>query len=289
MKIAIASGKGGTGKTTVAVNLAVTAARGGAAVTYFDCDVEEPNGHIFLRPDITETSPVRALVPVVDNAMCTRCGECGRICRFSAIVSLGGEVLTFHELCHHCGGCALVCPAGAISEEEETIGELEEGAAGAVRFVHARLGVGVPTAPPVVRAVKKRIGEGLSILDSPPGTSCPVVETVRDADFAALVTEPTPFGLNDLRLAVDMLRVLGVPFGVVINRAGSGDLSVYEYCREEEIDVLAEIPDRRRIAEMYSRGEILVEEDAVLADIFKGLLAAVTRRGAGKAGRGGAS
>ncbi len=258
MKIAIASGKGGTGKTTVAVNLACVLADNGRTVQYLDCDVEEPNGHIFLKPEITDTEPVGIPVPVVDEEKCTGCRKCAEVCQYHAIAVLK-KPLVFAELCHGCGGCALVCPAGAIREENRTIGVVETGMAERLAFVQGRLNVGEPMAPPLIRTVKeKAIAGGVAIMDAPPGTSCPVVATVRDADFVLLVTEPTPFGLNDLRLAVEMIRQFGVPHGVVINRADSGDRRVRDFCMAQAIPILLEIPDHRRVAEAYSRGHMAV-------------------------------
>lgn len=253
--IAVASGKGGTGKTTIATNLASVIAKSGGEVTYLDCDVEEPNGHIFLKPEIEMTTVVTTPVPVVDESKCTACGKCRDICQYSAIILLGDTVLTFPNLCHGCGGCMLVCPTGAISESGREVGVIEEGASGRVRFVHGKLRVGEAMSPPLIRRVKERItGDGISIIDAPPGTSCPVIQSVKGADFVLLVTEPTPFGLNDLKLAVEMLKVLQLPFGVVVNRSDMGDNAVFDYCRGESIRILLEIPDDRRIAEAYSRG-----------------------------------
>lgn len=255
MIVAVASGKGGTGKTTIATNLALVAAGQGLEVSYLDCDVEEPNGHIFLKPKIETTTPVSVSIPVVDEAKCIACGKCAEICRFSAIALLGKTVLTFSNLCHACGGCMLVCPTGAITEGGREVGTVEQGIAGGIRFVHGKLRIGEAMSPPLIRAVKKRTRkDGLTIIDAPPGTSCPVIQSVRGADYVVLVTEPTPFGLNDLRLAVEMLRILKLPFGVVVNRADMGDEAVFDYCRDESIDVLLRIPDDRRIAEAYSRG-----------------------------------
>ena len=259
MNIAIASGKGGTGKTTVAVNLAWTLAGAGKVVQYLDCDVEEPNGHIFLKPQINATASVGIPVPVVDEAKCTACRKCAEICQYHAIAVLK-KALVFPELCHGCGGCALVCPVGAIREENRPIGVVETGRAGAVVFVQGRLNVGEPMAPPLIRAVKKKaIPDAVDLLDAPPGTSCPVVTTVRDADYVLLVTEPTPFGLNDLKLAVEMLRQLRLRHGVVINRADCGDRRVRAFCAAEGIPVLLELPDDRRVAEAYSRGQMAVQ------------------------------
>ncbi len=271
MKIAIASGKGGTGKTTVAVNLARVLADAGQSVQYLDCDVEEPNGHIFLNPTIIKSEPVGIPVPVVDEKRCTGCRKCSEACQYHAIAMLK-KPLIFPELCHGCGGCTLVCPAHAMREQNRPIGVVETGLASGIAFVQGRLNVGEPMAPPLIRAVKKKaIADGVAILDAPPGTSCPVVATVRDADFVLLVTEPTPFGLNDLRLAVDMIRRLGLRHGVVINRADSGDGRVRDYCVETQIPLLLELPDDRRMAEAYSRGQVIVEENPDWRRLFEEL------------------
>jgi len=260
MRIAIASGKGGTGKTTVATNLAYVASRNGQNVAYIDCDVEEPNGHIFLKPEITHSKPVGTLIPRVDEEKCTLCGRCGDICQYSAIVCLGKNVLVFPELCHACGACSLVCPEDAITEVPRDMGQLESGRAGTIQFVHGALNIGEAMSPPVIKAVKRAApAADLVIIDAPPGTSCPVIESVRGCDFVLLVTEPTPFGLNDLKLAVEMVRALNQTFAVVVNRVGIGDRAVQEYCEREGVNLLAEIQDDRRIAEAYSRGELICE------------------------------
>lgn len=257
MIVAIASGKGGTGKTTVAVNLALVTEH---PVTYVDCDVEEPNGHIFLKPTIETSTGVGIPVPVVDQEKCTGCGLCADVCRYNAMACIKGKVLVFAELCHGCGGCAIACPAKAISEAPRAIGVVEKGHAHGIGFIQGRLNVGVAMSPPLIRAAKGAAGsEGTVILDAPPGTSCPVIAAVRDSDFVVLVTEPTPFGLHDLKLAADTIRQIDIPFGVVINRCDIGDGRVTEYCRSERVPILIEIPDDRRIAEAYSRGETAVE------------------------------
>lgn len=274
--IAVASGKGGTGKTTVATNLARVAAIQGLEVSYLDCDVEEPNGHIFLKPEIEKTESVCVPVPVVDEDKCTACGKCREICQYSAIALLGKTVLTFPNLCHGCGGCILVCPTGAITETGREVGVVEEGMADGVRFVHGKLRIGEAMSPPLIRRVKERIlDHGMAIIDSPPGTSCPVIQSVKGADYVLLVTEPTPFGLNDLKLAVEMLRVLNLPFGVVVNRADVGDEAVFDYCSSQSIDVLLQIPDDRRIAEAYSRGQLATQALPEYAEVFASLLKGV--------------
>jgi MinD superfamily P-loop ATPase len=285
MTIAVSSGKGGTGKTTVATNLAVTAAGGGRTVAYLDCDVEEPNGALFLKPRVTETRPVTVSIPKVDVAKCTGCGRCGEICQYSAIVPMKGNVLVFPELCHGCGGCWLVCPTGAIAESHRQTGRLERGMAGCVHCVQGLLNVGEAMSPPVIAAVKDAAPDvDVLVVDSPPGTSCPVIESVRGSDVVLLVAEPTPFGLNDLTLAVEMVRALRLPFAAVINRADVGDGRTKDYCRREGIDVLAEIPDDRRVAEAYSRGEMACEAVPGYGQVYGRLLAELEKRVAAYAG-----
>jgi MinD superfamily P-loop ATPase len=276
MKIAVASGKGGTGKTTVATNMAYVASSDGHTVAYLDCDVEEPNGALFLRPDITESDPVRVSIPKVDLAKCTGCGFCGQICQYSAIVPLKGKVLVFPELCHGCGGCWLVCAPGAITESHRDTGRIEQGHADKVQFVQGILDIGQAMSPPVIRAVKAAAPDAdLVMIDAPPGTSCPVIASVSDSDYVLLVTEPTPFGLNDLKLAVEMVRVLGLPFGVVVNRTDGQDGDTHAWCRGENIPILAEIPEDRRVAEIYSRGEMICEALPEYARLFSDLLTRV--------------
>ncbi|MBN1902044.1 ATP-binding protein [Candidatus Sumerlaeota bacterium] len=273
MRIAVASGKGGTGKTTVATNLATVTAQDGRAVAYLDCDVEEPNGALFLKPAITESRDITVSIPKVDLGLCTHCGLCGRICQYSAITPVNKDVLVFPELCHSCGGCWLVCPVGAITESPRAVGKLDTGMAGNVHFVQGILNIGESRSVPVISQVKKSAPEvDLEIIDSPPGTSCPVIESVRDADFVLLVTEPTPFGLNDLELAVETMRALGIPFGVVVNRSGIGDDRIHAYCRGKDIPILADIPDDRKIAEAYSRGDLIVKVLPEYQRVFENLM-----------------
>jgi MinD superfamily P-loop ATPase len=260
MKIAIASGKGGTGKTTIATNLACSIASIGKAVQYLDCDVEEPNGKIFLKPNITETKSITIDVPEVDSDLCNDCGKCGDICQYSAIISMKEIVMTFDQLCHSCGGCSLVCPTGAITEKPREIGYADIGMANGVEFVQGRLKIGDIHTPPLIKKTKAyAIEEGVVIIDAPPGTSCPVIEAVKDADFVLLVTEPTPFGLNDLKLAVSMVKELNIPFAVIINRSEPDEKIVNQYCEDENIEIIFEVSDDRRIAEAYSVGEMIID------------------------------
>ncbi|MCD6328129.1 ATP-binding protein [bacterium] len=259
MKVAIASGKGGTGKTTLATNLAIMLSRAGEKVAYLDCDVEEPNGHIFLKPNIEKRETVYLPVPVVDQDKCISCRKCEEICQYNAIACMGKKTLVFQELCHACGGCYLVCPTNAISETDREVGVVEDGHAGPVGFAHGKLKIGEALSPPLVKAVKQRASDGFTVLDAPPGTSCPAVETIMDADLVLLVTEPTPFGLNDLKLAVDMARQVGSLFVVVVNRSDIGDDKTRKYCDQQRIEVLAEIPNDRRVAVCYSTGGLPID------------------------------
>ncbi len=251
MIVSIASGKGGTGKTSVAVNMALSVGN----VQLLDCDVEEPNAYLLLHPEFKRKEIVYTSIPKVDRVLCSSCGECTKFCQFNAIFVASEKILVFPELCHSCGGCELVCPKKAITWEKYNIGTLSFGSTDGVDIVQGELEISKPLAVPVIKAVKKQIDRSRNvILDCPPGTSCSFVETVTGSDFCLLVTEPTPFGLHDLRIAVEVLRKVGVPLGVVINRAGIGDKKVYEYCTKEDLDILLEIPYERRIAELYSKG-----------------------------------
>ncbi len=260
MKIAIASGKGGTGKTTVATNLAYTASLLSRRVQYLDCDVEEPNGHIFLKPQITGSREVTIDVPQVDLEKCTACGKCGEICQYGAIICIKENVLTFEQLCHSCGGCFRICPADAIKAKPLKIGDIKFGKAGQIDFVSGQLQIGNVRTPALIKEVKKQIKQNcLKILDVPPGTSCPVVEAVKGVDLVLLVTEPTPFGLNDLKLAMELIRQMNLPLAVVINRCDIGNDEVEKYCQAEDINIIVKLPDDRRIAEAYSSGRIIVD------------------------------
>jgi len=275
MTVAVASGKGGTGKTTVSVNLARSF---GSEVRLLDCDVEEPNDHLFLSGITRQIEIVTIPVPHVDESLCDGCGECSRFCAYHAIVSFGAKPLLFPEMCHGCGGCAKICPKNAIDEVANRIGVIETTLTGNITLVQGRLDVGMAMAPPLIRAVKKHDRQnGLTIVDCPPGTSCPVIAAIRGSNFVLLVTEPTPFGLHDLKLTVDMVRELRIPFGVVVNRVGIGDDRVHVFCEQEGIPVLLEIPDDRRIAEAYSRGELIVEALPEYRMFFKNLLGRIVK------------
>ena len=259
MLISVASGKGGTGKTLVATSLALSL-KDGDRVQLLDCDVEEPNDHVFLKPEINSSKAVSILVPKIDEDKCTYCGKCAQVCVYHAIAVLGNRVLTFPQLCHGCGACSYLCPEKAISEQSRETGVVEWGHSDGMGLVQGKLTVGEAMAPPVIREVKEYASNGGTvIIDVPPGTSCPVVESIKGSDFCILVTEPTPFGLNDLILAVETVRELGIPCGVVLNRVGVGDSKVEGYCERENIPILLTIPLDTEIARLYSRGIPLVE------------------------------
>ena len=270
MRIAVASGKGGTGKTTVSTSLALCAP---GPVQYLDCDVEEPNGHIFLKPELTHSELCQVTIPRILEDKCTYCGKCRDICQFKAITMFGRTIMSFPELCHSCLGCFLVCEDEAIARDKREIGVLEAGRAGEIDFVHGRSRVGEAMSVPLLKAVKKKARpDCLVILDAPPGTSCPFVETVSDVDFVLLVTEPTPFGLHDLKLAAEVLVNFKKPCGVIINRADLGDDRVEKWCREAGIPVMLKIPFERGIAEGYARGRNLVDSQPALRKPLENLL-----------------
>ena len=258
MIISIASGKGGTGKTTISTNLALSIDQ---KVQLLDCDVEEPNSHLFLNPVIEKKEQVIAPVPEIDLEKCTFCKKCMDICRYGAIAVLKDKVLTFENLCHSCGGCFEVCPENAVMEKERSLGEIEQGSSRGISFIHGRLEVGQVMAPPIIKKVRSFTDPDLvTIIDAPPGTSCPVIAAMNGADFVLLVTEPTPFGLHDLKLAVETVRILDIPHGLVINRAGLGNDDVKIYAEKENIPILMEIPFDKEIARIYSNGQMVVDK-----------------------------
>jgi len=281
MIYAVASGKGGTGKTTVTASLAAIWDRPLMAV---DLDVEEPNLHLFLNPELVAEEKGMMEIPVLDPARCTLCGQCAEFCQFKALALMGKTLMIFPEMCHGCGGCLALCPEGALSPGGRELGGIlsgsfasDAGQAGRADFIMGRLRVGEAMSPPLMRQVKARLPRRFDardiIIDAPPGVSCPAVNAVLDADCIVLVTEPTPFGLHDLRLAVEAFRPIGKPLGVVVNRAGAGDEKVQEYCLEEGLPVWAEIPFSRAVAEAYSRGEVAARAVPQLRAVFLALMA----------------
>ncbi|RKX69496.1 (4Fe-4S)-binding protein [candidate division WOR-3 bacterium] len=256
MIIAVASGKGGTGKTTLATSLALSLEN---ELTFLDCDVEEPNANFFLRVQVARKEEVSIPVPVVDHSRCDLCGRCSGVCVYNAIAVLPERVLVFEELCHGCGSCVFLCPKRAIVEKERMIGVIEAGSRGAIEFIQGRLNIKEPMATPLIRRMKRLVRKDrITIIDAPPGVSCPVIESVKGSDYTILVTEPTPFGLYDLKLAVAMLEELGIPHGIVINRDGIGDDSILQFAREKGISILASIPYDPEIAKVYARGGSLL-------------------------------
>jgi len=279
MIIAVASGKGGTGKTTVAVNMALSIGN----VQFLDCDVEEPNAHLFLKPRIASEEKAFIPVPRINSDKCTYCGICASVCAYHAIavippkVGTTGNVMIFDQLCHGCGACKTLCPYNAIEEVEREIGIVACGEKEGIAFINGKLNIGEAMSPPLIRQVKQHIDpQRTVIIDAPPGTSCPVITAVKGSDFCILVTEPTPFGLNDLILAVEVLRKIKIPCGVVINRADIGDTEVDDYCKREDLPVLMRIPFEREIAVAYSKGIPIVEHDGSYKDKFKTLFAKIS-------------
>jgi len=257
MIISVASGKGGTGKTTVSTNLALSKNN----AQFFDCDVEEPNSNIFIKAELNKKEDVSVFYPSIDKDKCNFCSKCSDFCAYNAIAVVPSDVLVFPELCHSCMGCGLVCPQDAISFKERVIGRIEYGRKNGIDFFHGLLNIGEMQAIPVIKKLKKKIDKKRNvIIDVPPGTSCPVIESVSESDYCILVTEPTPFGLHDLKLAVEVIRHLKIPFGVIINRDGVGDKRVEDFCRKEKIPIILKIPESKKIANLYSKGIAIVEE-----------------------------
>jgi len=280
MKIAIASGKGGTGKTTVSLNLALAL----SDVQLFDCDVEEPNCNLFLGFDLEKVEDVVCSVPVINQEKCNICRQCSDFCRYNALAALPGRVLFFPSLCHGCGGCTILCPEKAIRESQRPLGVIEKAKGGnSLEFYRGLLNIGETMTSAVIKTLKKYIDDRkTAILDAPPGTACPVVASIEGMSYCVLVTESTPFGFHDLRLAVDVVRAMKIPFGVVINRYGLGDSRVEEYCKAEGIPVLLKIPNDRKIAELYSRGIPFVREMPEWNEKFLGMFEAIKLQLAGK-------
>jgi len=278
MIISIASGKGGTGKTTIAVNFALSLALAKNKrrnVQYLDCDVEEPNAHLFLKPKISNVNSVNIAIPKINDTKCNYCGKCAEVCMYNAIAVTKNKVLVFPGLCHGCGACMLFCPEKAISEEGKEIGIIEEGKADSIHFIHGRLNIGEPMAPPIIREIKKKVNykkDTITLIDAPPGTSCPVIESIKESDYTILVTEPTPFGLHDLKLAVEVLKKLDIPYGVVLNKCDVGDHKVEDYCNKNNVPILLSIPLDKEIAIAYSKGIPIVQINSFYKNKFSQLL-----------------
>jgi MinD superfamily P-loop ATPase len=283
MIITIASGKGGTGKTMVATSLALSlaATTPGEPPLFLDCDVEAPNAHLFLHPSLTEQQDVGLLIPSIDEAKCTHCGKCAEVCQYHAIVVLGQKTLVFPQLCHGCGSCTALCSEKAITEVPDRMGVIERGLATEdIPFARGVLDVGEPMAVPIIRQLKKwaisQPGQ-VVIRDAPPGTSCPVVETMRGSDYLLLVTEPTPFGLHDLRLAVQVANELGIPAGVIINRENGPYPMLDEFCANNNLPVLLRIPFERVIAEGVAQGKTLVDIHPEYGSLFRQMFMQITK------------
>ncbi len=256
MKIAVLSGKGGTGKTTIATNLAMV-----LGFTYVDCDVEEPNGFIFLKPEIFESEDVSVLMPNINIERCSLCSKCVEACQFNALANTGKEIIIFEKLCHSCGACSLVCTEEAINERTRIIGKIDIGKHENISCIRGVLNIGEPMAGPIISQVKNiDYGEN-AVFDCSPGSSCNVVKALMDNDYAILVTEPTKFGLHDLNIAVKLVQKMNIPFGVIINRGDEHDGMIEEYCIENNIKLLGKIPYEREIARLYSEGKLLINED----------------------------
>lgn len=268
MKLAIASGKGGTGKTTVATSLAMA----WAPTTLIDCDVEGPNADLLLNPQISELREVGTLIPVIDNDLCLRCGQCADFCRYHALAVVAEKWMLFKELCHSCGGCQIICPNAALREEKRTVGTIKKGQAGKISFFQGILGEGETQPVPLIEALLENLPESEEvILDSPPGASCSMISVARAADAVLLITEPTPFGLHDLKAATEALRELDRPMAVIINRADWGDDTVRKFCHHEAIPIAMEIPHYRRAAEAYARALPLIRSIPELQEDFQAL------------------
>ncbi len=279
MKIAIASGKGGTGKSTVATNFAYYLSKIYKDLCLMDCDVEEPNCHIFIKPAFSKTKKIYVDTPEINVEKCVQCGKCAEVCQFNALAFVKGQVLVFQELCHGCGNCALACPADAITDKGREVGVIEEGIGCGFNFIHGKLRIGEAMSPPLIKAVKKSAENRFKfqIWDCPPGTSCPAIAAVYGADYVFMVTEPTPFGLYDLRLGVEVIKKLGLPFGIIINRSCENDNLIEEYAESENIKILTKIPDDRKIAECYSKGELILRYLPEYTSAFEPLLEVVRK------------
>lgn len=279
MKIAVASGKGGTGKTFLATNLFYVLSEVNEQVTLLDCDVEEPNSSLFIKPNITETIAFKQSVPLIDQDKCIGCRKCSDNCQFNALITIKSKTYVYDDMCHSCGLCMRICPTGAITKKEKQVGVITKGDLGSGIFVEGRTDIGTELSSSLVSEVKKYSNtKGIVIIDAPPGTSCNVVETVKDCDYVILVTEPTPFGLNDLKLAVELMNKLKLPFGVAVNRMISGTGIVGDYCEENGFDIIFKMELDRSVAESYSEGHLVVRDIPVYRQKFISLVSEIKNR-----------
>lgn len=252
MNIAVLSGKGGTGKTTVSTNLALA-----LKANYIDCDVEEPNGFLFLKPDIEETKGVFVEYPFIDDSKCTSCGECAEVCQFNALAKVKNDIILFQKLCHSCGACEIVCKSGAINYRKRETGKIEKGLLGEIKCSRGVLNVSEPMAVPIIKELLQELSKDNNLIDCPPGTSCNVVNALKYANGAILVTEPTEFGLHDMKMALEVVKMFNISFGIVINKDDGKDNLVKKYCRDNNINIIGVIPYSKDIAVGYSKGDIL--------------------------------
>lgn len=276
MKIAVLSGKGGTGKTLVSVNLAASA----DSATYVDCDVEEPNGHLFFKPENTMETPVTVKLPVADPDKCTGCGRCAEFCKFGALACVKGKWMLFDDVCHSCGGCSIVCPENAISERDEALGRVERGTSGNVDVYTGFMNIGEASGVPVIKELLKETENAptpLTVIDCPPGSACTVRESIEDADYCILVAEPTVFGAHNLSMVHELVKVFGKPFGAVLNKCMDEENPSYEFCKENGIRILSEIPFDKTLGTLNSEGKIAVRENAAYRNLFRELLYAVEK------------
>lgn len=274
MRIAALSGKGGTGKTFVSVNLSWVAKQS----IYVDCDVEEPNGHLFFKPKITNKTPVMVLVPEIDMGRCTRCRKCVDFCKYNALALVKENMMVFYEMCHSCGGCSLICPEKAITEKERTVGNIEEGKSGSVKVLTGHLNIGEASGVPIIKGLLEKLPEDKDIvIDSPPGSACIVMESIRGADYCILVAEPTLFGVHNLSMVYELVKLFNKPFGVVLNKCLPEEDPVEEFCTRNRIKILAKIPYDEELGRLNSKGYIVACEDKGYRDLFKELLENIKR------------
>lgn len=276
MKIAVLSGKGGTGKTLVSVNLACAAEQ----AVYVDCDVEEPNGHLFLKPEITETKSVAVSVPEVEMSKCNGCRKCVDFCQYNALALLKDNLLIFHEICHSCGGCILFCPEKALQSKQRPIGTIETGSSENVTVLTGCLNTGEVSGVPIIKKLMELLPKQETIVvDCPPGSACIVMESIREADYCVLVAEPTLFGVHNLAMVYELVKLFNKSFGVVLNKCLPGENPAKRYCQENQLPILAEIPYEESLGSLNSKGLIAVREDAQYRELFRKMLHQITKEG----------